>query len=127
MIQFRRWLESEEHGKTLSLPISSLILTKSEIIAAAENIARGYQAMTTRPIEVVDMGRGKYQVTNGCHRLVALIVVSGDSSVVVRVNSEHGVRPWKLPPRNDRFRYYPDARYGGMEDILEPYLLRRLG
>jgi hypothetical protein len=123
-MDFRMWLVESEG--VIHVPLSKLVLTKSELQAAVENITRGYPAMTEGPVLVVDMGRGLYQLVNGYHRLIPMML-SGADSVLALVDVSAGKRPWGLPTRSDRFRYDPSLPYKGLETFLEPYMLRRLG
>jgi hypothetical protein len=106
----------------MELPIASLVMTKDELFQAAENIARGYPAMTEGPLEVAYLPKSRrYQLTNGYHRMVEYLL-SGKISVPVRVTKGE----WRLPSSKDRFKFQPGLQYKGFEDFMEPYLLRRL-
>jgi hypothetical protein len=106
----------------MELPIDSLIMTQDELLAAAENIARGYPAVTEGPLEVAYLPKSRrYQLTNGYHRMVEYLL-SGKTSVPVKVTEGE----WNLPPIKGRFKFRPDLKYKGLEDFIEPYLLRRL-
>lgn len=104
------------------LPIDSLIITKDELNQAVENITRGYPAVTEGPLEVAYLPKSRrFQLTNGYHRMVEYLL-SGKTSVPVKATEGE----WKLPPMKDRFKFQPGLRYKGLEDFVEPYLLRRL-
>ena len=106
------------------VPISSLIMTKSELFEAVSNITRGYPAQTEGPVEVAYLEAAEaYQLVNGYHRVVELLV-SGQDQVQVKVQDEHA--SWDPPPPDDTFVYQPGEQYGGLEDFIEPYLIRRL-
>ena len=106
-----------------TIPIASLIMTKEEIAAAVSNIARGHPAVAEGPVEVVDMGEGQYQLVNGYHRLIA-VMLRGGLSALATVNVSRGVKPWGMP--SDRFEFVPELPYKGLEEIIEPYILKRL-
>ncbi len=118
-MQFRLWFENIEQ----TLPIGSLVMTRSELQMAVENIARGYPAQTEGPVEVAYDRRSKrYHLTNGYHRMIEFII-RGKTNVLVKVTGEAN---WKLPPKSDRFVFNPGLPYGGLENFIEPYLLKRL-
>ena len=109
-----------QHPKELS--IDSLVMTKEELIAAVENIARGYPAVTEGPLEVAYLPKSRrYQLTNGYHRMVEYMLAGKTSVPVMVIQGE-----WRLPPSKNRFQFQPGLRYKGLEDFIEPYMLRRL-
>lgn len=118
-MSFKLWLENN----IFSIPIASLIMTKSELAEAVSNIARGYPAATEGPLEVaVFPNSDRYQLVNGYHRMVE-IMLRGKTSVYVEVTQN---ADWNLPTKRDRFQFEPDKPYKGLERFVEVYLLKRL-
>ena len=108
-----------------TMPIDSLLMTKSELEAAVSNITRGYPAQTEGPVEVAYLEAAqKYELVNGYHRIVELLT-TGATQVQVKIQ-DVDTSTWRVPPPEDTFIYRPDAQYGGLEDFLEPYMIRRL-
>jgi len=121
MLKFQQWLENEAEIKEIEIP--SLIMTRSELFEAVSNIARGYPAATEGPIEVAYLPRvKKYQLVNGYHRMVDFLL-EGRSTALAKIT---GQADWNLPNKNDRFVYMSKMRYKGLEEFVEPYLLKRL-
>jgi hypothetical protein len=107
---------------TKELPISSIIMEKSELEAAVSNISRGHAAVTEGPVEVAYLPKSrKYQLTNGYHRMVALML-AGETRVLANIHRGD----WALPSRRERFTFQPELPFKGLEDFIEIYLLRRL-
>ena len=115
-MEFRIWLEN-----TLKLPIAAIVMTKDELQQAVENITRGYPAMTTGPVEVAILKSRRYQLVNGYHRMVQFLL-NGQEDVVANIVKGE----WRLPSKNERFVFKPDLPFKGLEDFIEPYLLKRL-
>ena len=111
------------YGATGVLPIGSLLLTKEEIQAAVDNLSRGLPSMTEGPLEVnYHPAIDKFQLTNGYHRLVEALM-SGQSEVKVQ---NTGQATWKPPSHDDIYKPDWSARYYGMGNFIEDYLLRRI-
>jgi hypothetical protein len=123
MKKFHIWLEGKGF-RTVNIPIEKLIMTKSELAEAAENIARGYPAVTEGNVHVADMGDGYYHLVNGYHRMIPMIL-EGDEIIPAEVDLSYGVKPWEMPTK-DRFVYDPDERYKGLEHFIEFYVLRKI-
>lgn len=122
MLSFKEFYE-QEPKKPFNIPIAQLIMTKEEIAAAVSNISRGYGAVTEGPLEVnYHETLGKYQLTNGYHRLVHALM-SGQHEVTV---FNDGPATWRPPAPDKTFVPDWDEEYFGMEDFIEYYELKRL-
>ena len=116
-MDFRLWIESE----TMRMPIASIVMTKCELYEAISNIIRGYPAVTEGPVEVAYLTKSKrYQLINGYHRMVKHML-EGQTNVEV-IKTQDG--DWSLP--SVKFRFQPDKPFKGLEDFIEPYMLRKL-
>ncbi|MDB4490008.1 hypothetical protein N9045_00685 [bacterium] len=116
-------LDEVPYGDTGVLPIGSLILSKEEVQAATDNLSRGLPSMTEGPVEVnYHPSLGKFQLTNGYHRLVEALM-RGESEIQV---SNQGEASWRPPSLEDTYKPDWDADYYGMEEFIESYVLRRL-
>lgn len=119
-MKFKLWLENNN-----LVPISTLLMSKSEIFEAVSNITRGSPSMTEGPVKVVYFKKAKkYQLVNGYHRVVEHIV-RGEENIAIMIGDED-TSDWKLPSRKDTFIYQNDLPYKGLESFIEPYLLKRL-
>lgn len=122
-MNFKLWLEQKRER----MLISQLILTKEELSQAIDNIARGYPAMTEGPVKVVyrtDLQPERYQLVNGYHRLVEAIV-RGETEIETMIEDED-TTGWMKPNPNELFNFQWDLPYRGLEDFIEPHMLRRL-
>ena len=120
-MKFSQWLN--ESDEIQEIPIARLLMTKEEIAAAVSNLSRGLSSMTPGPLEVsLHKALGKYQLTNGYHRLVETLM-SGRTSVPVKVT---GMAEWRPPSNKELFVPNWNADYFGMEDFIEYYELKRL-
>ncbi len=107
--------------------ISSLIMTKEELSQAIDNISRGYPSQTEGPVEVVyrtEMQPERYQLVQGYHRMVEAIVRGETEIQVMKLNED--TSKWMVPKPNDLFQFDWDLPYRGLENFIEPYMLRRL-
>lgn len=121
-MNFKLWLE-----QTKTLPIAELVMEKDELSAAIDNITRGYPAMTEGPVEVAYMTQmqpERYQLVNGYHRMVEAML-RGEMQVQVQIQ-DVDTSGWMIPQPNNIFSFQPDQDYKGLEDFIEPYMLRRL-
>lgn len=117
MKTFLQFLENS----VIQIPITSLIMTKSELKEAVGNIARGHPAITEGPIEVAMFPKDYYQLVNGYHRMVE-IMLRGENTISVKVTQN---ATWKIS-RSDRFKFEPDKPYKGLERFIEIHLLKKL-
>ena len=122
VMKFKIWMEQKEK-KTFDIEIEDLILTKDEIEAAVSNLSRGMSSMTSGPLFVSKHPlEGKYELTNGYHRLVEALM-RGKTSVTVM---NQGDAEWKMPSNDRLFKPDFDKEYYGMEDFTEYYELKNL-
>jgi hypothetical protein len=116
-------LDEVPYGDTGVLPVGSLLLSKEEVQAAVDNLSRGLPSMTEGPVEInYHPSLGKFQLTNGYHRLVEALL-RGQSEIKVHNTGE---ATWSPPNRSDLYKPDWDADYYGMEEFIESYVLRRL-
>ncbi len=121
-MKFKIWMEQKEK-KTFDIEIEDLILTKDEIEAAVSNLSRGMSSMTSGPLFVSKRPlEGKYELTNGYHRLVEALM-RGKTSVTVM---NQGDAEWKMPSKDRLFEPDFSREYYGMEDFIEYYELKNL-
>jgi len=119
-MRFQTWLENEIQ----EVPIGQLLMTKEEIAAAVSNLSRGLPSVTQGPLKVnYHESLGRYQLTNGYHRLVEALM-SGKTSVQVQ---NDGPAEWRPPSKSEIFVPDWNQDYFGMEDFIEYYELKRLG
>ena len=125
MKRFNQTLTIILEEEVITLPISSLLMTKSELFAAVSNITRGYPAQTEGPVEIAYLEAAqKYELVNGYHRMVEFLT-RGIDQVKAQVQ-DVDTSNWMVPTADDTFVYQPDMQYGGLEDFIEPYMIRRL-
>jgi len=119
-MKFKIWVENKESFK---INIEDLVLTKDEIEAAVSNLSRGMSSMTSGPLFVSKHPlEGKYELTNGYHRLVEALM-RGDKTVTVL---NQGDAEWKMPSEDRLFEPDFSKEYYGMEDFIEYYELKNL-
>lgn len=113
----------EQEKGNITLDISELIMTKSEISAAVDNLSRGHMPQTDGPVTVGYLeSLDKYQLLNGYHRIV-LAILSGRRTILAHVD---GTVTWDQPPKDDIYIPVWSERFKGMDEFIELYLLKRL-
>ena len=119
-MKFKIWVENKESFK---INIEDLVLTKDDIEAAVSNLSRGMSRMTSGTLFVSKHPlEGKYELTNGYHRLVEALM-RGDKTVTVL---NQGDAEWKMPSEDRLFEPDFSKKYYGMEDFIEYYELKNL-
>ena len=115
------WGTEEPYKEVFDIPIAQLLLSKEEIAQAVSNLSRGLGSMTEGPLEVnLHEDSGRYQLTNGYHRVVETML---SGKYQVRVVNE-GPASWRPP--TDLFKPDWEEEYFGMEEFIERYELKRL-
>lgn len=122
---------AEEVGETRKkVDISDFLISRKALMTTMRNINGGKPSFSRGPLEVFEITegkyKGKYMLTDGFHRLFALLLKGNKKVDIIVYEGNSGSTsdtPYEVP--TDIFKF-TNSKYGGLENLADEEVLKDL-